>query len=190
MQILSAPAREEVDAAHARQKWLSIGVVSFKNLIHVDRRKTAVCLMLGISSIPLHLLWNSAFFDTLASNDYIYNAVTESFLEGAPWNNSKAFLPINEYPDEAQAMLERHRNGSLIRMDNIDCINAYNVVFMAEYSNLLLVHSNAANINGVSNNSLLVQGVNNGGIDKVQLLPAFLKANGCVGQVPIATLTR
>ena len=108
MQILSAPTRKEVDGAHARRKCLSIGVASFNNLMYVDRRKTFLYFLLGISSIPLHLLWNSAFMDTLASNDYIYSAVTESFLEGAPWNNSKVFLPIDEHPDEAQRMLNHH----------------------------------------------------------------------------------
>ena len=163
MQLLSAPTRKEVDAAHARHKWLSIGVISFKNLWYVHRSKAFVYFVLAISSIPLHLLWNSAFLDTLASNGYTYSAVTEGFLEGAPWNNSKTFLPINGYPDEAQAMLDRHTNGTLIRMNNTDCINAYSVEFLSKYSNVLLVYSNSANINGVGNNSLLLQGLNDGG---------------------------
>ena len=45
-------------------------------------------------------------------------------------------------------------------MDTTDCINTYNVAFMAEYSNVLLVHKNAATINGTSSNSLLLQGLN------------------------------
>ena len=170
MQMLSAPTRKDVDAAHARRKWLNIGVASFKNLLYVDRRNAFVYFLLGISSIPLHLLWNSAFLDTLASNDYVYSAVTESFLEGAPWNNSKVFLPINEYPDEAQAMLNHYTNNSLIRINTTDCINAYNVAFMTEYSNVLLVYNNAANINGVDNNSLLLQGLNDGGVSESSTL--------------------
>ena len=160
MQVLSAPTREEVDSAHARRKWLSIGVTSFKNLFHVDRKKTILYFILGFSSVPLHLLWNSAFVDTLTATEYVYSAVTESFLEGASWDRPGIFLPINEYMDEAQAMLDHYANDTLVRMNNTDCIQAYNVDFLTEYSNILLVLNRAASINGVSNSSLLLQGLN------------------------------
>ncbi|KAI9700609.1 MAG: hypothetical protein M1836_001976 [Candelina mexicana] len=182
--MLSAPTRKEVDAAHARRKWLSIGVASFKNLLYVDRRKTFVYLLLGISSIPLHLLWNSAFLESLASNEYVYSAVTESFLEGAPWNNSKVFLSINQYPDEAQAMLNHYTNDSLIRLNTTDCFNAYDVTFMTEYSNVLLVYNNAANINGVDNNSLLLQGLNNGGFSQSSSLTRCSQGKWLCGPNP------
>lgn len=188
MRILSAPTRKEVDAAHAKRKWLSIGVASIKNLLYVDRRKTFVYILLGVSSIPLHLLWNSAFLNTLASNDYIYSAVTESFLEGAPWNNSKVFLTINEYPDEAQSMLNHFTNTSLILMSTTDCINAYDVTFMAEYSNVLLVHNNAASINGVSNNSLLLQGLNDGGVGESVALTSCSQGQWMCGPNPSCDL--
>lgn len=188
MQILSAPTRKEVDAAHAKRKWLSIGVASIKNLLYVDRRKTFVYILLGVSSIPLHLLWNSAFLNTLASNDYIYSAVTESFLEGAPWNNSKVFLTINEYSDEAQSMLNHFTNTSLILMSTTDCINAYDVTFMAEYSNVLLVHNNAASINGVSNNSLLLQGLNDGGVGESVALTSCSQGQWMCGPSPSCDL--
>lgn len=155
MQILSAPTRQDIDAAHARRKWLSIGVSSLKNLLYVDRKKALFFLLLGISSIPLHLLWNSAFVSSLSANNYIYNAVTEPCLEGAPWNTSKTFLSYNQFTSEAQAMLDHYRNNSLIRLETTECINAYNVAFLTEYSNLLLVYGQAT-----SNDSLILQARN------------------------------
>jgi hypothetical protein len=56
MQCLSAPTRVEVDKAHAARKWLDIGVPSFRNLRHIGRRRLILWLLLGTSSIPLHLL--------------------------------------------------------------------------------------------------------------------------------------
>ena len=38
MQILSAPSREELDLAHARNTWMDIGIISFHNLAYISRR--------------------------------------------------------------------------------------------------------------------------------------------------------
>ena len=56
MQILSAPSREELDAAHARNTWMDIGIISFRNLAYINRRRMIFWCMLGLSSFPLHLL--------------------------------------------------------------------------------------------------------------------------------------
>jgi disulfide bond formation protein DsbB len=57
MQCMSAPTRGEIDQAHAAQKWLDIGVPSFRNLRRIDRRRLLLWLLLGTSSLPLHLLY-------------------------------------------------------------------------------------------------------------------------------------
>ena len=56
MQILSAPSREELDIAHARNTWLDIGIISFRNLAYINRRRMIFWFILGLSSFPLHLL--------------------------------------------------------------------------------------------------------------------------------------
>jgi hypothetical protein len=56
MQCLSAPTRKEIDKAHTTRKWLDIGIPSVRNLRHISRRKLALWLLLGGSSVPLHLL--------------------------------------------------------------------------------------------------------------------------------------
>ena len=56
MQCLSAPTRKEIDTAHARGEWLEIGVPSLKNLRRIDRKRAFLWLLIGLSSIPLHLL--------------------------------------------------------------------------------------------------------------------------------------
>ena len=57
MQLLVAPTRSEIDKAHARFKWLNIGVPSIKNLRYIDRHRVRICLLLAISSLPLHFLY-------------------------------------------------------------------------------------------------------------------------------------
>ena len=59
MQCLSAPTRKEVDAAHKQHHWLDIGVSSVRNVIRPTRTnitRTVIWLLLGLSSLPLHLL--------------------------------------------------------------------------------------------------------------------------------------
>src|ERR1700753_3279693 len=56
MQCLSAPTREELDIAHAKSKWLDIGILSFRNLASIGRVRVLFWVLLAISSLPLHLL--------------------------------------------------------------------------------------------------------------------------------------
>lgn len=56
MQVLCAPTRRELDQAHAQGRWLDIGVPSFRNLWRISPKRVVVWWVLGLSSIPLHLL--------------------------------------------------------------------------------------------------------------------------------------
>ena len=55
-QCLAAPTRSEVDAAHARRRWMDIGVPSVRNLFRIKRERRFLWIAIGFSSIPLHLL--------------------------------------------------------------------------------------------------------------------------------------
>lgn len=57
MQCLISPTRDEIDTAHAQQKSLGLGSPGMRNLIYISWKRTAVWLVLGISSLPLHLLY-------------------------------------------------------------------------------------------------------------------------------------
>jgi hypothetical protein len=56
MQCLSAPTRSEVDAAHKKRHWLDIGVLSVRNIRKISTRRALLWAILGLSSMPLHLL--------------------------------------------------------------------------------------------------------------------------------------
>lgn len=57
MQCLSAPTREDVDRAHQKGTWLDIGVPSLRNLRFIKQGNLVYWMLLGLSSIPLHLLY-------------------------------------------------------------------------------------------------------------------------------------
>lgn len=56
MQVLSSPTRKDVDKAHAKNEHLDIGVLSTRNLSRIPRRRLVLFLLMGLSSIPIHLL--------------------------------------------------------------------------------------------------------------------------------------
>jgi hypothetical protein len=56
MQCLVAPTRAELDKAHARGKWLDVGVQSIRNLGSLQSRREYLWWSLALSSIPLHLM--------------------------------------------------------------------------------------------------------------------------------------
>ena len=56
MQCLSAPTRDEIDRAHAQNKWMDVGVPSVRNLRFIAKKRKWLWIILGLSSIPLHLL--------------------------------------------------------------------------------------------------------------------------------------
>jgi hypothetical protein len=56
MKVLCSPTRHELDAAHAKGKWLDIGLLSFRNFLAIPRSRATLCLLLALSSLPLHLL--------------------------------------------------------------------------------------------------------------------------------------
>jgi hypothetical protein len=58
MQCLSAPTRSEIDAAHSCKPalHLDVGILSIRNLSYISKRRKLLWLLLGLSSLPLHLV--------------------------------------------------------------------------------------------------------------------------------------
>jgi hypothetical protein len=56
MQCLSAPTRADIDKAHAKGKYLDVGVPSIRNIASVPAYKVVLWAILGLSSVPLHLM--------------------------------------------------------------------------------------------------------------------------------------
>ncbi|TPX15245.1 uncharacterized protein E0L32_004522 [Thyridium curvatum] len=85
MQILVAPGRRQVDAAHAAGRWLEIGVQSFRNVLvgAVPFWKALLWILLALSSVPLHLLANGCVMQSKASTNLMIAIVAEGFVTEA-----------------------------------------------------------------------------------------------------------
>lgn len=102
MSAYCCPSRKEVDKAHAKRKWMHVGILSLRNLSKIAKRKSLVVLLLCVSSVPFHLLfvlqslsfschantvrYNSLVFVSLSANNYYYTIASSDFLAGASYN--------------------------------------------------------------------------------------------------------
>ena len=92
MQILTAPTRSEIDRLHAKGRWLDIGVPSVRNLRWISWKRVFIWTCLALSSLPLHLLYNSAVYETLAANEYAVWVASENT---GSWNDTSTFESIH-----------------------------------------------------------------------------------------------
>jgi len=86
MQCLSAPTREEVDRAHMKGAFLDIGVLSTRNLFRISKVRLLLWTVLSITSIPLHLIYNSVIFSTISANDSLAVTLAPGFRSHTGWN--------------------------------------------------------------------------------------------------------
>jgi hypothetical protein len=164
MAAATAPSREEVDLAHRKRKWLSIGLLSPRNLGSVSVQKVLACTLLALTSLPVHLFYNSVIFPSLSGNDYFWAVVTEDFLSGAPFNLSDSnyswepaesvlssidMVGLTPTPSQwTQWYQTIQRNASQYeRLDNENCIKAYSQKLIPNRRHVVLVSStkNATN---------------------------------------------
>ncbi|KAI0180980.1 hypothetical protein GGR52DRAFT_577653 [Hypoxylon sp. FL1284] len=87
--VLNSPSREEVNKAHVRGSWLNIGVPSVQNVVHISKFKSWSWAVLLLSSIPIHVLFNSTIFQTdQRGTEFHLTIASESFI-----NQHSFFLP-------------------------------------------------------------------------------------------------
>ncbi|KAH8897635.1 hypothetical protein GQ53DRAFT_637984 [Thozetella sp. PMI_491] len=96
MQVLMAPTREEVDRAHVRGNWLNIGIPSSSNLLSVSRAKGILWLLFVLSSLPIHIFFNSVIFMSQhITTDFTLIMGSTAFVHSGPYYIPGASLAAN-----------------------------------------------------------------------------------------------
>ena len=152
MQCLSSPTREDINRAHSQNLWLNIGTSSIRNLLGISRSRMILWWLIAVSSVPLHLMYNSAVFTTLSTHEYNAFLVQRNFLTGAPFDIShfSRFSPrigvnntnkgnLNQIESIAHALQDDQR--SLQKLANRDCKRTYAAEFVSSHANVLVVSS-------------------------------------------------
>ncbi|PUU76456.1 hypothetical protein B9Z19DRAFT_990512 [Tuber borchii] len=162
-QCLAAPTRSEIDGAHGRRLWMDIGVPSIRNLFRIKLERTMLWIAIGITSIPLHLLYNSAVYTSLATNEILIAFVTNNHFESGGYSNTtgpddwfqwKAMNTTTRKPYGALgyqtdshhiklfgSMLEGYNTGTEGYEDLTpsQCANLYSTDFVSDRRNLFLI---------------------------------------------------
>ncbi|KAI2625580.1 hypothetical protein GGR54DRAFT_629151 [Hypoxylon sp. NC1633] len=110
MQVLNSPSREELNKAHFSGSWMGIGVPSVRNAFMVSRFKSLCWTCLFLSSIPIHLLFNSMLFQTdHRESDFHLTIATEHFVNGGQYYPPGAALVqavnLTDYADENSVVM-------------------------------------------------------------------------------------
>lgn len=138
MQCLASPTREEIDYAHRRGMWLDIGVPSMRNLSKISRTRVIIWVILVLSSVPLHLLYNSAIFSTLAVQEYSVFATSSDLLNRVDLNWSS---PVKTSAGPALTLQDFRNASEWDKLENEQCIEAYGQRIVSARGNLLAVSS-------------------------------------------------
>ena len=157
MQCLSAPTRKDIDRAHAAGSYLNIGISSVHNLIHNVSWKSALWLVLVITTIPIHLLLNSAFFGALEANNYGVLVATEDWQtkaiiqggteyslgswvgQGSSFNDTLSGAQVALTDQFALSMWGLARSSELHLLSEYDCFKQYSKQLQSTQSNLVIV---------------------------------------------------
>ena len=139
MQCLSSPTRKDIDKYHAKGIHLHISVPSYSNLRRISASKCILWFILAFSSIPLHLLYNSAVFLTVGTRSYTVYQLSNTLLSKLDSNpnltSTSTFSGIGY--DEIGTF--RTYAEEWTKLENPACIGIYTAVTLSAYSDLLLL---------------------------------------------------
>ena len=148
MQCLSSPSESELRHAHRKGRSLQLGVSSPSNIVYISYRKTILWWLMGLSSIHVHLLLNSAFFSSLQTNNYGIVAVTSDYDDASLWTNcnqnNSNYERTNNYPWVTLACSITKEADTYRKLDNSECIEQYSSQLLTKRSNLVLVSNTSS----------------------------------------------
>ncbi|KAI9036914.1 uncharacterized protein KD926_001158 [Aspergillus affinis] len=87
-QYLAAPTREDVDQAHAHGSWMDIGIPSLRNIRRMKWQNKALWIVLMVTSLPNHLIYNSVILNARSSNEYTVMVGPHDYNGSKPLNVS------------------------------------------------------------------------------------------------------
>ena len=145
MQCLSAPIREEIDKGHRERIDFDIGIPSVKNLKRISRIKLILWALIAVSSVPLHLVYNSVIFSTRSTYSYAVLLVTPDFFSGAPFSDIMLLrddiAKIENIQRNVSISKQDQSNSEWQELDSRQCREVYQNDIVPDRSNILAVSS-------------------------------------------------
>lgn len=135
MQCFTAPTATLLRQEHARGRSIHLGVMS--------SRKPLTWWMMGLTSVPVHLLFNSAFFSSLQTNDYAMAIVSADYAFLGTKQNCSSIANTTDIADSWTSLAcgMVMESSGWDRLSIQDCVKRYSSPFISQYSNVVLVSS-------------------------------------------------
>ncbi|CAG7928561.1 unnamed protein product [Penicillium olsonii] len=127
--ILMAPSRSDVDKAHAKGTWLSIGVASWRNFRNMKRSSQILWGLLLLTSTVMQMLSSHCCTTRLVSN----STVPTSYYE------SENCFPEERLHWNVTDLRRDILNGSFEYLRKKDCLDAYSTSYISDRRSLVLV---------------------------------------------------
>ncbi|KAK5018825.1 hypothetical protein BJ546DRAFT_270012 [Cryomyces antarcticus] len=150
MQGLSAPTRAEVDKAHAKRRWVDVGISSIRNLRSIGRARLILWSLLAGTSVLIHLFFNSVFFTTRQTHQYAVAVVSADYFNNTAWTPTCANTTPELFPHNSASNPYVNTSGcpipnilsnatSFERLDTRTCLEEYARGFVQGISNVVVV---------------------------------------------------
>ncbi|EJT77174.1 hypothetical protein GGTG_07086 [Gaeumannomyces tritici R3-111a-1] len=138
-QVLSSPDRAEVDAAHAKTKWLDIGIPSLRNLAHISTLRVLVALVLVLTAVLTQIIYNAVIFTSQTGVGYNLVVVSQPFLSGAQFSNASSNNDGGLSRVEILALQDQASRNQLVRMSTPDCLGRFAGSLEPEFRAVVMV---------------------------------------------------
>lgn len=135
MQCFTAPTTTVLRQEHKRGRSVHLGVMS--------TRKPLAWWIMGLTSIPVHLFFNSAFFSSLQTNDYAMTIVSADYASLGTSQNCTTITNTTNTADSWTSLAcgMVMESSGWDRLNVQDCVKRYSDPFISQYSNVVLVSS-------------------------------------------------
>ncbi|KAJ5373602.1 hypothetical protein N7517_005608 [Penicillium concentricum] len=140
MQCLAAPSREQVDKAHSQKTWIRIGVPNIMDLIRYQTGKRRILgSILLITSLPIHLIYNSAVYFSIGPTEYSVVAAQDKLIQ--EHGNSTEFEQCftENVGIELQSFNAAIRDGSFNTLSKQECVDTFAQDYASGYGMIVLV---------------------------------------------------
>ncbi|KAL4912065.1 hypothetical protein BDW62DRAFT_195499 [Aspergillus aurantiobrunneus] len=141
--IIMAPSRSDVDKAHAKGTWLSIGVGSWRNFRNLEPPGQVLWGLLLVTSMVMQMVYNSVVYSSL--NAYTYPALVApvDFVSNTSLPTTY-YEDLNCYPENILGwnvtdLRTEIFNGAFEYLNKEDCLNTYATSYLSDRSTVVLV---------------------------------------------------
>ncbi|OIW23599.1 hypothetical protein CONLIGDRAFT_637566 [Coniochaeta ligniaria NRRL 30616] len=138
-QVLSSPTRREVDVAHAKKKWLDIGIPSLRNLAHISRSRAVLAVVVLLVATATQVIYNAVIFTSQTAVDYNILSVTQSFRKGAPFSNATSNNEGKLSRLDILSLQDLASRNALVNLTAAECSTRFSAAYQADFSAVLLV---------------------------------------------------